>query len=117
MTPDEYLRANPRPPYVFRHPGTVIEYDPTARCRRCNGSEHLIEGDGLPICRPCIDQLGSVAGDPHVTTHRILATLQERHGDVTRIARTAGHDSRMVWLWTDEWPAPGDFRRLDGGLA
>lgn len=117
MTPDEYLRANPRPAFVFRDAGSVIEADPTARCRKCAGREHLIEGDGPPVCRPCIDQLGAIAGDPHVTTHRVLEALQERHGDVTRIVRTAGHDSRMMWDWAGAWPAAGILRLIDGGMA
>lgn len=117
MTPDEYLRSNPRPAFVFRDAGSAISPDANARCSRCNGIDHLIEGDGPVVCRPYIDQLGAIAGDPHVTTHRVLEALQERHGDIVRIARTAGHDSRMLWDWDASWPGAGIMRLIDGGSA
>ncbi len=93
--------------FAFRDPGSVIVPDPGARCRRCNGNEHLIEGDGQVVCRVCIEELGAIANDPHVTTQRVLEALQARHGDVTTLLRVGGpnrDETHLVWDWIAPWP-------------
>jgi hypothetical protein len=72
------------------------------RCHRCNGVEHLIDGDGPLVCRPCIDMLGSIAADPHRADHRIVTALLQRHGDVLSLQRFpvgTGGDTEMRWTW------------------
>lgn len=85
-----------------------MELTTDARCLRCDSTEHLIEGDELIVCRPCVDLLGGIAACPDNADSRILAALIERHGDVVEMRRApdplmAG-SAPLVWDWTAAWP-------------
>jgi hypothetical protein len=78
------------------------------RCIRCAGTEHLIRGDGPIACRPCIDLLGGIAGDPERADNRILTALLRRHGDAIRLNRTpevrGKASAPLRWEWIAPWP-------------
>jgi hypothetical protein len=92
--------------FAFRDPGCAIVADPTARCVACESAEHLVEGDGAPVCRVCIDELGHAAGDPIRSEVELLQALADRHRDVVSLTRVASNTEplRFEWAWTDRWP-------------
>ena len=78
------------------------------RCVRCSGVEHLIRDDGPVICRPCIDLLGGIAGEPERADNRILTALIRRHGDVVKLSRAPAvrglPAAPLKWEWIAPWP-------------
>ena len=69
------------------HAPQVRESDPwmaRARCERCGGTEHLIDGDGPAVCRVCVFAWG------HYTAVILRGLVVREAGGVQ--LRHAGHD-------------------------
>jgi len=104
---------------AYHMPGTAIVSSLDARCVRCNGTDHLVAGDGAIVCRPCIDRLGGIARDPLTAAPRLLEVLQELHSEVASLVRVGDRDGTMlVWEWIADWPVGADqHRTVRGGEA
>jgi hypothetical protein len=106
---------------AFRHrmPGTSIESAPGARCRLCRGTEHLIHGEGVVVCRVCLMAVGEAAGFPTKAKPVAIDALAELHHDVVTLLRiaTRDQDAELAWEWTAAWPGATDLRLLWGGTA
>ena len=72
------------------------------RCERCRGTEHVIVGDGPPVCWPCVSLLGETAADPLTASPRLRETLAYLHADVVTLGETAR--GFPEWEWTAPWP-------------
>lgn len=81
-------------------PRTVAEFvaavSPIA-CSRCRSSKHVIVGDGLPVCFPCIELLTDAAADPMSVSEQLRGWLSELHADLV----TLGESDAGVQAW--EW--------------
>lgn len=78
-----------------------------AACSKCDGrsGQPPIEGDGPPICLPCIYRNARAAADPTWLTDGEARMLVEAHGDVVRLVRVSGpYGSYWKWGWTTSWP-------------
>lgn len=75
-------------------------------CIVCAGtSGHpAIEGDGEPVCLPCIYRCARAA-DPMTLTQGEYHLLNEMHGDVVRLVWVNDH---AEWKWSWDWPGVGD---------
>lgn len=73
----------------------------TPRCIHCQSRQHVVLGDGRPVCSPCILRLGAVAGKPLLADTFELEALRAMHADVVTLDTVKSH---LSWTWVDTWP-------------
>ena len=76
-------------------------------CEVCRGvSGHPpIEGDGFPVCAPCIYRIGRAANAPLDLTWAEVQLLDAMPGDVVRLRDCNAHG--FCWEWDRSWPTTG----------
>jgi hypothetical protein len=70
---------------------------PKASCDRCRSVRHVIEGDGLAVCFPCIELLTNAAADPLSISAELRDVLSEIHADIVRLGDIDG--GVQAWEW------------------
>jgi hypothetical protein len=81
-----------------------------AACIHCGLTEFVIEGDGPPVCRPCLDRFVAIANRPEDFTDSELHTIEAQHRDRVRLIHLASGvrertgQSRVYWQWIADWP-------------
>jgi hypothetical protein len=73
-------------------------------CLRCEGrSGHpVIDGDGSPVCFPCVLRNGRAAADPSRLTAGEVELLLTAHGDVVSLVRVdVGFATFWRWAWRE----------------